>query len=445
MYLSKSKKVTSWGNFPQIDALSQYIEREQDIFLLDTSEKLIARGLGRSYGDSSLSKSIVHLDKNDYFLSLSEDGVLVCTAGISLEDIIRYLSPRGWFLPVTPGTKYVTVGGAIASDVHGKNHHADGVFSEHVESFRIFTGEEVLECSKSLNPELFYASCGGMGLTGIILTVTLRLLRIESSYIIQSQTRASNFEELMWLFEESEKHKYTVAWIDCLSTGKNLGRGVMISGEHATYDELFGTQMQENPLKLNKGIPAKIPFNFPSFALCSESVYLFNQLYFNKPSSELDCGITTFDPFFYPLDFVSDWNKIYGARGFVQYQFVVPFTSSKAAIQEVLERVSDKGMASFLAVLKLFGEESEGYLSFPMRGYTLALDFPIVEGLFEFLDELDKVVLSAGGRIYLTKDARMSVDTFRASYKNISKFKDVVQNYGCDRFFKSIQAERLGL
>ncbi|MCO4781889.1 MAG: FAD-binding oxidoreductase [Candidatus Cloacimonetes bacterium] len=445
MYLNRNKNTTSWGNYPQVDALSQFIEREKDVNSLDMTKKLIARGLGRSYGDSALSKSIVNLEKNDYFISFSNEGILECTAGVSLESIISVFSTRGWFLPVTPGTKYVTVGGAIASDVHGKNHHADGVFSDHVESFRIFTGEEILECSKSVNPDLFYATCGGMGLTGIILTVTLRLLKIHSSYIIQSQTRASNFEDLMRLFEGSESEKYTVAWIDCLSKGEHLGRGVMISGEHATYDDLLGTKMQENPLKLCKSFPAKIPFNFPSFALCSESVYLFNQLYFNKPSSELDRALTTFDPFFYPLDFVSDWNKIYGARGFVQYQFVVPMKSSKKAIQEILERVSDKGIASFLAVLKLFGKESEGYLSFPMRGYTLALDFPIMEGLFEFLDELDKIVLDANGRLYLTKDARMSADTFHKSYKNVNKFKSVVQKYGCDRFFKSLQAKRLGL
>lgn len=445
MYSINNKLLKNWGNYPIVDAHQTFIENESDFFSSEVPSSIIARGLGRSYGDSSLSLSTYEMRNNNYFLSLSTEGVLECTGGVSLESIINFLSPKGWFLPVTPGTKFVTIGGAIASDVHGKNHHADGVFSDHIISFRIFTGSKILECSRTNNSELFYASCGGMGLTGVIVTAKLKLLPIQSSFILQTQKRAANFEELMDLFESSENKKYTVAWIDCLAQGNSLGRGVMISGDHVSKDELVGTKMSHDPLRLQKSLPANIPFYFPSFVLCSESVYLFNQLYFNKPSSDLDNSFTTFNPFFYPLDFVSNWNKIYGVRGFVQYQFVVPLKTSKAAIQNILEKVSDKGIASFLAVLKLFGEASEGYLSFPMRGYTLALDFPIVDGLFDFLEELDQVVLKAGGRLYLTKDARMSAQMFYSSYPNIDKFKQVLQNYGCNKYFKSMQSDRLEL
>ncbi|MCJ8347887.1 FAD-binding oxidoreductase [bacterium] len=445
MYLSKDKIVKSWGNFPEISAKQYFIEREEDFRLIEDQEKLIARGLGRSYGDSSLYSSTLEMSHLNYFVSFSEDGILECTGGISLEEIIQTFAARGWFLPVTPGTKYVTIGGAIASDVHGKNHHEDGVFSNHVLSLRLFIGRSIVECSRTENSDLFLATCGGMGLTGVIVSAKIQLHEIESTYILQDQKRASNFEELMSYFESSEDKKYTVAWIDCLATGSELGRGVMISGRHAKKSELLGSMYYDKALVLHESLPVKIPCNFPSFALCSESVYLFNQLYYGKPSSELRDSLTTFDPFFYPLDFVSDWNRIYGARGFVQYQFVVPIKTSRDTLRIILERVSEKGIASFLAVLKLFGEESDGYLSFPMRGYTLALDFPIVEGLFDFLEELDKIVLDSGGRLYLTKDARMSSDTFHASYSKIERFQEVLNKYECNQYFRSMQSERLGI
>ncbi|PCJ20661.1 MAG: FAD-linked oxidase [Candidatus Cloacimonadota bacterium] len=439
---SRKAKIKNWGNYPKVNSNQLFFENEKDVSKINLS---IARGLGRSYGDSSLFSTTIEMSKYNYIQSFSEDGVLECTGGLSLEEIINIFSIRGWFLPVTPGTKYVTIGGAIASNVHGKNHHTDGSFSKYVLSFHLFNGNSIIECSRQENRDLFLATFGGMGLTGIIISAKIQLLSIETSYIIQDQKRASNFEELMSYFESSEEEKYSVAWIDCLAIGNELGRGVLITGHHATRDDLYGTTFFDNPLKLHTSLQVKIPIDFPDFILCSESVYLFNYLYYSKPSSETIKGFCKFDPFFYPLDFVSEWNRIYGSTGFVQYQFVIPMKSSREALRVILEKISDKGFASFLAVLKLFGEEDEGFLSFPMRGYTLALDFKIVEGLFDFLEELDQIVLKAGGRLYLAKDARMSKSTFHKSCYDINGFQEVLKKYNCGDYFKSLQSERLGL
>jgi FAD/FMN-containing dehydrogenase len=346
---------------------------------------------------------------------------------------------------VTPGTKFVTVGGAIANDVHGKNHHADGCFSEFVVSFDLLTAQgEVLTCSRWENSDVFWATIGGIGLTGIILRATFRMIRVESAYIHAVHEKARNLDEAFAKFIENDKNfKYSVAWIDCLSTGKHLGRSVLMRGDHATADELTGKS--GDPLRMKKKPGLKMPVNAPSIALNYWSISAFNKLYYasNKDGKK----IVDLTSFFHPLDAITDWNKLYGKKGFVQYQAVFPKANRpEAGIRKLLERLSSEKKSSFLAVLKSSGPQNNGPLSFPMEGYTLALDIPIKnEKLFPFLQELDEIVLFHGGRTYLAKDAVMTPETFRQMYPDWEAFMDVKHRIDPDNYFSSSMSRRLGL
>jgi FAD/FMN-containing dehydrogenase len=330
------------------------------------------------------------------------------------------------------------VGGAVASDVHGKNHHVDGSFSNHIVAMSVLTGTgETFVCNKTTYPDLFQATCGGMGLTGVILEVKFRLKRIQSAYIRQKQVKATNLDEVMALFDQHTQSTYSVAWIDCLKSGKHFGRSILMLGEHAGTDEAPGA----NRLAAKEKALMTVPFHFPSFVLNSYSVKIFNALYYAKNYKREMDSVSHYDGFFYPLDSILSWNKIYGRKGFVQYQFVLPL-EKKDGLVAILQRISDKGWGSFLAVLKVFGKQ-DSLISFPMEGYTLALDFPVRKGLFEFLDELDSLVLQYGGRLYLSKDARMKQEVFWSSYPNAQKFAAIVKTYNGDQLFRSVQSDRL--
>jgi decaprenylphospho-beta-D-ribofuranose 2-oxidase len=435
------KLMTNWNNYPVVEAREISFDYEKEI-VSKLTQTCIPHGNGRCYGDASLSADVVNTLRYDKVLAFDEaNGVITCQSGLLLSDLLQIIVPRGWFLPVTPGTKFITVGGAVASDVHGKNHHVDGAFSRHVVSMSVLTGTgETFTCSPSANADLFWATCGGMGLTGIILDVKFRLKRINTAYIRQKQIKARNLHEIMGLFEENVESTYSVAWIDCLKSGKNFGRSILILGEHATIDDV---QTDKVLVPKEKAL-VTVPFNFPSFVLNGFTVKLFNALYYAKNYKRVMDSVVHYDGFYYPLDSILSWNKIYGNKGFVQYQFVLPLATSKQGLVDIMTRINRRGTGSFLAVLKLFGEQ-DNLISFPMRGYTLALDFPIVPGLFEFLDELDNVVADYGGRIYLSKDARMKGEIFWKTYLHAQEFKNILQKYDPDNRFVSQLSQRLTL
>lgn len=439
------RTISGWGNFPTIEADVSGFSSEGELRRILEGKGLIAQGLARSYGDSALSERVVLTSRFDRFLSFDENsGILSCESGVPLEAILDVFVRRGWFLPVTPGTKFVTLGGAIASDVHGKNHHVSGSFCQHVQNMEVMlpTGE-VAACSPTQNTELFRATCGGMGLTGVILRASLRLIPIETAYIGQQTVKAKGLSHIMDLFEESAEWTYSVAWIDCLSTGRSLGRSILMRGEHARRDDL--PKKYKAPLMLKERKKLSVPFNMPGLALNSLSVRAFNALYYGKVPSGAGRSMVSYDSFFYPLDAIHHWNRIYGKGGFAQYQFVLPMAASGKGMREMLTRIARSGMGSFLAVLKLFGKQEEGLLNFPMEGYTLALDFPMKRGLMELLDELDRMVLDFGGRLYLTKDSRMGKDTLHASYPRIGEFMQLRERFDPRGAFSSLQSRRLGL
>ena len=428
------QKITNWGNFPVVEKEMKSEDSLQKIkdFVLSHKE-VIARGNGRCYGDASLGENIFSTKRLNKFIGFDKiEGVLECEAGVLLSDILEISVPQGYFLNVTPGTKFVSVGGAIASDVHGKNHHSEGCFSEYVLEFKLMKeNAEVITCSREENTEDFWATVGGMGLTGIILSAKIKLKNIETAYIRQESIKADNLDEIFQLFEESEGWLYNVAWIDCLQKGENIGRSILMRGYHALREEV-PPKLHKNPLKNPRKIMPTIPFYFPSWVLNSFTIKIFNWLYYNKQTKKSVEGFVHYEPFFYPLDVINEWNKIYGKKGFIQYQMVIPKEKGKEGMRKILETIADSGNGSFLAVLKLFGKNNpKAYNSFPMEGYTLALDFKVNDKLKSLVEELDKIVEEFGGRIYLTKDSMSN-----------PKLTNYLQNVDSPKFV-SLQRKRI--
>lgn len=439
------KRLANWGNYPVVSSEESTFSQEAQLKEFVTSHQhIIARGNGRCYGDASLGEHSISMLKYDKVTAFdTETGIFECQAGLTLDQILDIIVPKGWFLPVTPGTKYITVGGAVASDVHGKNHHVDGAFSSHIIDMDVITGNgDTICCAPDQESDLFWATCGGMGLTGVITRVKFHLKKITTAYIKQTQIKAQNLDEIIRLFEEYKHYTYSMAWIDCLKKGDGFGRSILIVGEHATTDELNDKQ-RKAPLKVPGKPKLTVPFNLPSFVLNTFTVKAFNWLYYGKNFKRVINNVVPYEPFFYPLDAILHWNRGYGKAGFVQYQFVLPL-EKKDGLAAILHRISDKGLGSFLAVLKVFGNQ-DSLISFPMEGYTLALDFPVRDGLFEFLDELDALVLQYGGRLYLSKDARMKQEVFWKSYPNAERFANIVQSYNVNKRFSSLQSDRLGI
>lgn len=421
------QKVTNWGNFPIVEKEMRSEDSFQKIkeFVL-THNEVIARGNGRCYGDASLGEHIFSTKKLNKFISFDRlNGVIECESGVLLSDVLEIAVPQGYFLFVTPGTKFVSVGGAIASDVHGKNHHSEGCFSEYVIEFKLMieTGD-IITCSREENSGKFWSTIGGMGLTGIILTAKFRLKNIQTAYIRQESIKAENLDEIFRLFEESESWTYNVAWIDCLQKGKNIGRSILMRGEHAFQHEL-PQKFRDQPLRLKKKFEPKVPFYFPGFVLNAFSVKIFNYFYFKKQSKKEVTDFIDYETFFYPLDFVKDWNKIYGKSGFIQYQMMIPKEKGKEGMRKILETIANSGNGSFLAVLKLYGKENpQAYNSFPFEGYSLALDFKVNSKLRKLIDRLDDIVEEYHGKIYLTKDS-MSRSSLTNYLKNVQSSKFV--------------------
>lgn len=438
-------KINGWGNYPVIDSkLTSLSSFKKTNNKENSCEKVIPKGMGRSYGDSALSDTVVSTLQHNCILDFDADnGQVTVESGVVLSDLLDIIVPRGWFAPVTPGTRFVTIGGMVASDVHGKNHHCDGSFGNHVKRIVILMSDgSKQECTPTDQSDLFYATIGGMGLTGIILEITFQLRVIESAYIRQESIRVKNIYEAMDVFEASEDWTYSVGWIDCIAKGDSLGRSIIMRGEHAKLGELSSGTIR-SPLKLAAKKSLSVPFNFPSFALNPLSIKIFNMLYYNRVAEGTSEEVVDYNTFFYPLDSILNWNRIYGKSGFVQYQFVLPRETSKEAMPEILKLIADAGSGSFLAVLKLFGKEDKGFLSFPREGYTLALDFPACAKTFTLLNKLDEVVHKAEGRVYLTKDSRMQSRWMKPGYQNLQQFQKAKQQFDKQNLFRSLQSDRL--
>jgi FAD/FMN-containing dehydrogenase len=405
--------------------------------LVKDVQSCIPRGQGRSYGDSANAAEVLQSTYLNHYIQFDTgSGLLTCEAGVTIREVLDLIVPRAWFIPVTPGSSYVSIGGAIASDVHGKNHHGSGTFSQHViEMQMMLASGEIVTVSRSQLPDLFAATCGGMGLTGMILSATLQLMPIQSSQIEQKTMQASCLEAVCAGFEENTGSTYSVAWIDCIATGPKLGRSLLMLGEHAVTGGL-----EVAPQK-----PLNVPVDAPDLLLNQQFIKLFNTLYYQKARLHPPEQRLSYNSYFYPLDQIANWNRLYGKAGFIQYQFVLPSAAGVQGLRSILQTIAASGKGSFLAVLKAFGEHNANYLSFPMAGYTLALDFKVSPEVIALVQRLDAMVMDMGGRIYLSKDALMSEATFKATYLQWEQFEAVRAKYGAIGKFGSQQSKRLGL
>jgi FAD/FMN-containing dehydrogenases len=442
MFSANSQSPTSWGRYPKVkskEVVPLYWRNElPDLASFD--ESVLPYGYGRSYGDSCLNDSGVSLDVSRLtnFIAFDEEtGLLKCEAGVSLADVLEWGVPRGWFLPVSPGTKFVSVGGAIANDVHGKNHHSAGTFGCHVTQFELLrsTGEHIV-CSPTQNTELFRATIGGLGLTGIIIWAEFRLKRIVNPYIDSVSIRFESLDEFFELSAEvDQKYEFSVSWTDMLIGEPNTCRGKFSAGNHNQDPELA-----KKPLKKSK-LPLALPFDLsPLLTVNTLSIKAFNELYYRMQGPKRVEKTTSYEPFFYPLDAIHDWNRMYGSRGFFQYQFVIPFEQGREGMHAVMRYIAQHGEGSFLNVLKEFGSiKSPGMLSFPRPGVNLAVDFANRgRHTMKFLDELDRVVEDYGGAFYPAKDARMSSELFKKCYPEWEEFQKYIDPKFSSSFWRRI-------
>jgi len=439
--------LSGWGRTPSSAAHVHSLEGRDEVpTILEASSArgTIARGLGRSYGDAAQRSggSIITLERHRAIEWLT-DGSIRAEAGVSFDELIGEVVPRGFFLPVTPGTRQVTIGGAIAADIHGKNHHRDGSLADHLESVTLMLpdGEE-REVSPADDAELFWATVGGMGLTGIILSAVVRLLPIETSLMVVETRRAPDLEALMAAMAEGDqRHRYSVAWVDLVATGTHLGRGVIMHGDHAGSSDVTGRQSEE-PLAYRPPKPRAIPWAPPVGLVNRWTARAFNELWYRKSPRSRVGQLQSIPAFFHPLDAISNWNIVYGPSGFLQYQFVVPSGASDTLV-EIARRIASSGFPSSLTVLKRMGPGNDGLLSFPLEGWTLAVDFPVAEGIDEFLDRLDELVVGAGGRVYLAKDSRMRPEMIPLMYPRLDRFANVRTRVDPKGLLKSDLAVRL--
>ena len=439
-------KLTGWGRYPEIETqLCAPRDLEALGALVADTPGLIARGNGRAYGDCAagpVTVSTRHLNRMHSFDPRT--GQLVAEAGVLMGDVITAFLPRGWFPMVSPGTKFVTLGGAIAADVHGKNHHKDGSFRTCVDWIEVMDAQgQTRRASRQDNSALFEHTLGGMGLTGVITRAAIRLRPVESAWIRQTLQPMPDLRAAMAAFEEAQETTYSVAWIDCLAQGAALGRSLVMLGEHATRDELPRARARR-PFATPQKRQRTLPVDPPAALLNRHSMRAFNALYYRRQAARAGTELIDWDSYFYPLDAILGWNRIYGRKGFVQFQCALPLTTSESGLTALLEAISSAGAGSFLAVLKRFGPQDSAF-SFPMAGFTLALDFAVSPRTFTLLKRLDRITLEHGGRFYLAKDARMSAQTLRAADARVADFTAYRQDQGWSDRFHSAQSERLSL
>lgn len=430
--------LTGWGRLPEpgTEHLDEDLERL-------TTGAVLSRGLGRSYGDSSLpsapSDRVAATRLATRILSFdASTGVMRAEAGLSLVNLVRLMLPRGWFPPVVPGTKYVTLGGMVASDVHGKNHHREGCFGEHVRSLRIrLASDEIVECSPSQHADLFFGTIGGMGLLGHILEVEFALHRIPSPWIWMERERVHDIDAYLdSLGRAAATWPMTMGWIDCVHRGASMGRGVLMAGRWATADEAPPAAPRAKSDKV-------LPMEMPNWALNHFTVALFNTAYYWSHLPKVATRVMAPDPFFFPLDFILEWNKGYGSRGFTQYQCVVPRSAGAGAVREFLDRLTKLGVASPLCVIKDCGPEGRGVLSFPLEGTSIAVDMPVTRDIQRVVDELNTFLITTGGRIYLTKDRFTRPEHFRAMEPRLGAFEALRRKWDPQRRLRSAQSRRL--
>lgn len=441
------QQLTSFNYYPKQTCLLARPERYHE--LSTTTQPTIARGQGRSYGDAALNENaqVLLTERLNRFLAFEhKTGQLTAEAGVTLTEILALIVPYGWFLPVTPGSQQISLGGCIAADVHGKNHHHVGSFGNYILWLELITADgRALRCSRSENADLFAATIGGMGLTGIIGAACIQLTPVESSYMHVTYTAAKNLSDaIALLLNPKIDDAYSVAWIDTLASGDKFGRTIIMAAHHATLAEL-NTQQAEHPLAVFSSHFLPVPFSCPSWLLNQKTQFLFNEFYYRRHTKKTEPFISTYQQYFYPLDSLQNWGRLYGKRGFVQYQCVLPLQTSEAGLQQLLAHLQKTAYPAFLAVLKRFGEKpNPGLLSFPLSGFTLALDIPIKNiGLFRVLDELDAIVMQHGGRIYLAKDARLNPQAFRTMYPNYDQWLSIKQKIDPNNLFSSSLARRL--
>ena len=443
--------VSGWAQYPRAETSLYRPERRPALEALvrHPDGHLIARGLGASYGDASFSSTggTVLMTRFDRLLAFDSDtGILSCEAGVTIDDLLRVLVPRGFFPPVSPGTRQVTLGGCIACDVHGKNHHRSGSLSAHLLDFHLLTASGALiRCSRTERQDLFWATVGGMGLTGVITELRLRMSRIETPYLAVDYDRAGDLDTALRLFEEDGNYAYSVAWLDCLARGRSLGRGVLMRANPLAAAEATARGLPRSPRREPRSIT--MPFRLPTALLNPITVGAFNALYYRRFPARARGVPVHYAPYFYPLDRVKKWHRLYGRPGFFQYQCVVPFEGGRETLVRLLETIARHRRASFLAVLKRFGPaDPQQLLSFPKPGFTLALDIPRDEARdLPLLQQLDEIVAGQGGRVYLAKDARLAPEQFRVMYPELDRWLAIKREVDPDNRFRSDLADRLGL
>lgn len=436
----------SWGRYPQVVQDARELHwLDGKVVPADEERTMLPYGQGRSYGDGCLNDQGLLLTTGglDRFISFDTDtGVLRAEAGTTLAQILEMAVPRGWFLPVSPGTKFVSLGGAVANDIHGKNHHQEGTFGRHVRCFELERSDgEVLLCSPEENSELFAATVAGLGLTGFIRWIEIQMKPVNSAYINMQSIKFGSLDEFFEISNASDENfEYTVAWLDCVSSGEKLGRGIFMRGNHAPHSEEENSEKKAGSFL--KGL-LRVPIDAPSICLNRYTVAAFNTLYYGKQREKEVAVRTHYDPFFYPLDSILDWNRIYGKRGFLQFQCVVPQTNNNAAIREVIQIVVNSGKASFLAVMKEFGSiSSPGMLSFPREGITVCLDFPFEgEATISLFRRLEQVVVQSGGALYPAKDACMTQESFQQFFPRWKEFSSFIDPKFSSSFWRRVTGE----
>lgn len=426
--------VSGWGNYPKLEAKVIKVKSVKEI-RENLNDKLIARGKGRSYGDSANAKIIIETNKISRIISFNDEiGLIKVESGATIRNILKLIVPSGWFFPVTSGTSRVTIGGAISSDIHGKNHHNSGTITQYLIEMNILIGNgQIINCSEKKNSDLFYATCGGMGLTGIIISAVIKLKKINSYIINERQIKTKTIDETFNKLEEFNNSSYSVAWIDLLTNKKYLGRGIVSLGEHSKENNLN--------FKLKKTI--NIPYYTPSVFISKNIIKTFNFFYYSKPS--IKNKSISLEKYFYPLDTIDNWNRIYGKNGFIQYQFQLPLLDCLKNLKLIINKIYESKAYVTLGVLKKFGKANKNLLSFPDEGFTLALDFKMSKHTLHLVRELDEIILSMSGRVYLTKDATLTESTFKKMYKNWYEFENIRSKYFAIGKFESSQSIRLGL